>query len=325
MSRIEELCGYLRDGPPVAIQTHDHPDHDAVASAFGLQALLGGRGVPARLVYEGGISRDSLYRLVETLGIPLEHGAEAKLEPGGRIVVVDGCRGSGHVADLPGEVVASIDHHETATCRRVRFEDFRPDYGACSTIIYTYFRELRVQPPPRVATALLAGLLVDTALMTRRVGPEDLSAYSSLYGLADVHFVNSLMRNKLQTKDLSFYRSVLESVRIQDGFAFHCFREPCHPNLLAIISDFLLTLREVRFVLLCAHNSEVVHLAARSEEREWNAAAILKALVAGDGVGGGHAEMAGGVIPNPVDFSEEEMFRRLSWLLEERRPRPEGA
>ncbi len=316
MTRIEELIGLLRGGPPVFIQTHDHPDHDAIASAFALQVLLRRRDIPVRLVHAGGINRDSAARLVAGLEIPMEAAAGVSLHPADRIVIVDGCRGSGNVSELPAEAVAAIDHHEVASCVRLPFEDYRPAYGACSTILYSYYQDLRADVPAPVATALLAGLLVDTALMTRRVGPEDLAAYSGLYGAADVHFVNSLLRNKLQTKDLSFYRSVLESVRIQNGFAFYCFREACHPNLLGIIGDFLLTLGEVHFVLLCAHNNGVIHLAARSEKEGWNAAVVLKELVRGVGIGGGHADMAGGIITEPGRFDEEATFRRLAGLLQ---------
>ncbi len=51
------------------MQTHDFPDHDAIASAFGLQGVLAGAGVPSRIVYAGDLQRDSLRRMIRDLGI----------------------------------------------------------------------------------------------------------------------------------------------------------------------------------------------------------------------------------------------------------------
>ncbi len=322
MSKIEELIRLLRAGPPIYIQTHDDPDPDAVGSAYGLYHLLQLRGIQPRIVYAGRMAVDPVARLVEDLGIPLEQAREVAPQPPDRIVIVDGCKGSGHVSDLPGRAVAAIDHHEVAACEELPFMDARPEYGSCSTIVFTYFRDLSLEIPPSVSTALLTGLLVDTALMTRHVSRVDLSAYASLYTSADIALVNALLRNRIQKKDLAFYRAVLENVRIQDRFAFYCFRETCNPNLLGIIGDFLLTLREVRFVLLCAPNNGNIHLSARSEAKGWNAAVILKELLQGSGFGGGHAEMAGGIVTNPRLFDKEEVFRRLSAILKRFPPPP---
>jgi nanoRNase/pAp phosphatase (c-di-AMP/oligoRNAs hydrolase) len=83
-----------------------------------------------------------------------------------------------------------------------------------------------------VASALLIGLPVDTALMTRSVCQADLEAYAALYVRADVHMVNSLLRNKIQQKELEFYRYVTEHVRVRQRFAFCYFADGCNQNLL---------------------------------------------------------------------------------------------
>ena len=43
----------LKDEQPVYIQTHNFPDHDAVASANALGFLLEQQGIPCTLIYEG--------------------------------------------------------------------------------------------------------------------------------------------------------------------------------------------------------------------------------------------------------------------------------
>jgi nanoRNase/pAp phosphatase (c-di-AMP/oligoRNAs hydrolase) len=320
VSKIEELIGILQQEPQVYIQTHDYPDHDSVGAAYGLRYLLRRRGINAHLVYEGSIQRDSVALLVGEVRIPLRHAAEVTLQPADKIIIVDGCKGNSNVTDLAGEEIAVIDHHAVGSCEQVPFMDIRPGYGSCSTIIFTYFQDLGLEVPPSAATALLIGLLVDTALMTRRVSREDLVAYSSLYVAADIHFVNMVLRNKIQRKDLSFYRKALDHVRIQDRFAFYFFREGCNPNLLGIIGDFFLSLREVNFVVLCARNDGNINFSARSEDRHWNAAQIIQELLRGIGFGGGHADMAGGIITDPQLFDEEALVQRLSRILKRTQP-----
>jgi len=316
---VKELAGLLGGAGPVYIQPHDFPDHDAVASAYGLGCLLQTQGVTSRLIYGGIIQRNSLKSLIRKLKIPLLQAGEVALEPEDRIVVVDGMAGNRNVTDLTGREVAVIDHHDTgppADSPDLLYRDVRPNCGACATIIYDYFQALDLEPHHSVATALLTGLLVDTALLTRGVSEADVNAYAGLYRLADVPFVNSLLRNKIQQKDLAFYQRALDRVRIRDRFAFCYFAEGCNQNLLGIIGDFFLSLAEVDFVLLCARNRTIVNFSVRSELERWNAARIIRQVLAGVGFGGGHADMAGGVIPDSRSFDEEEVFQRTLRTLE---------
>ena len=55
----------------VYIQTHNFPDPDAIASAFGLQELLKLRGIHATICYKGKIDRYSTDKLREILDIRL--------------------------------------------------------------------------------------------------------------------------------------------------------------------------------------------------------------------------------------------------------------
>ncbi len=322
------LAGLLEAGRPVYIQTHDYPDHDAVASAYALGCLLEMEGVKTRLIYSGTIQRDSLKRLIEALGIPIKQASEYTMNRSDRIVVIDGLVGNRNVTDLTGREVAVIDHHfiEPGTVPGgLQYKDIRPDHGACATIVHSYFQELGVEPPRSVATALLAGLLVDTALLTRGVSEADVGAYAALYRLADIPFVNTLLRNSIQRKDLAFYRHALDRVRIQDRFAFCYFPEGCNQNLLGIIGDFFLSLAEVDFVFLCARNRRTINFSVRSEAERWNAAKIIRLVLAGEGFGGGHLDMAGGVIPTSDRFDEDLYYRRTAGALKDtKQPAAEG-
>lgn len=315
MNSIKNLFPYIKDEDFIYIQTHNFPDHDAVASGYGLKYLLEQEGFTAHLIYEGSIQRDSLVALIDHLKIPITHANEHPIKEEDKIIIVDGCKGNKNVTDLIGDEVAVIDHHEVTSPDDVEFSDIRPEYGACSTLIFKYYQELGHKTPRDIATALLCGLLVDTLQMTRGVCKDDLEAYSGLYTEADVTFVNSSLRNYIQKKELAFYRDAIDDVKIRDRYAFCFFKEGCNQNLLGIIGDFFLALQEVDFVFLCARNNTQVNFSLRSEVSQWNAALIIQDVLKGIGFGGGHADMAGGIIKDLSLFNENEILKKLSGLL----------
>ena len=77
-------------------------------------------------------------------------------------VLVDVQKDNSNVTDLVTEEVAAIDHHEYMGDKGYRFEDIRPEVGACSSIIARYFVENDIDIPNNVATALLYGIFMDT-------------------------------------------------------------------------------------------------------------------------------------------------------------------
>ena len=50
--------------------------------------------------------------------------------------------------DLIGDEVGVIDHHNVLSPDDVEFSDIRPDYGACATIVWSYFNEYGLTIPP---------------------------------------------------------------------------------------------------------------------------------------------------------------------------------
>ncbi len=296
MNRLRELLGVIGTRRPVFVQTHDFPDHDAIASAFGMQGVLARSGVPSRIVYHGDLQRDSLRRMIRDLGIEALPAASVEMGAADPVLIVDGCKGSKNVTDLPGDEIAVIDHHQVKSPDNVAFVDIRPELGACATLIHGYWGEAGEEIPAPVATALMIGINTDTALLTRQVSHGDIEAYADLYLRADIRLENSILRNSIQTKDLAFYRHALENVEIADRVAFCWFPAGCNQNLLGILGDFFISLEEAEFVVLCARNADVINVSVRNEREGWNASQIVQSALAGIGFGGGHADMAGGII-----------------------------
>ena len=308
MEFIKELTAFLKNEKQVFIQTHNFPDHDAVASAFALQELLKQTGINSDIIYEGEIQRDSLKEMISRLGIVITHNSKFELREEHKIVIVDGCKGNKNVTDLIGDEIAVIDHHQVANPEDVKFVDIRPEYGACSTIIAEYYRDLSIPISKEAATALMIGINMDTSLLTRSVSLNDIEVYSELYRTSNISLQNAILRNYIQTKDLQFYRHAIEAVKIRNNIAFCYFPDGCSQNLLGILGDFLLALEEVDFVILCANNGGKINVSLRSENEKWNAARIIQDSLSGFGFGGGHADMAGGIIKNAADFNEKKLF-----------------
>jgi len=139
MNRLDDLIALCR-GHLVYIQTHNFPDPDAIASAYGLQKLLGLYGVESRLCYDGRIDKLSASKMLDAFQIQmlpyeqlLPHMSEAD-----RIICVDSQKHSGNVTDFIGDEIACIDHHPTFVPIEYQYQDVRIT-GACATLIAEYF------------------------------------------------------------------------------------------------------------------------------------------------------------------------------------------
>jgi len=308
MFQILDLINELKDEKRIFIQTHNFPDHDAVASAYGLSKLLLEFGINSHIIYMGEIQRDSLIKMIESLNINISKYEEFDIRDEEKIIVVDGCKGNSNVEDLNGDEILVIDHHDVNEPENIRYVDIRSSYGACSTIIYTYYKQLGKDIPKDVATALIIGLNIDTAQFTRGVSEEDVNAFHSLYIESNIPLVNSILRNNIKTKDLNFYKFLINNIKIDSAVAFCYFQDGCNQNLLGILGDFVLSLEEIDFVILCAKNNGVINFSIRSEKSELNAATIIQDVLKEIGFGGGHMDMAGGVIKDITKFNEEKIY-----------------
>lgn len=308
MFQILDFINELKSEKRIFIQTHNFPDHDAVASAYGLSKLLLGFGIKTYIIYKGEIQRDSLIKMIESLNISISKYEEFDIRYEDKIIVVDGCKGNSNVEELDGNEILVIDHHDVNEPENIRYVDIRSNYGACSTIIYTYYKQLGQNIPNDVATALIIGLNMDTAQLTRGVSEEDVNAFHSLYTEANIPLVNSILRNYIKTKDLNFYKFLLNNIKFDSAVAFCYFEDGCSQNLLGILGDFVLSLEEIDFIILCAKNHGVINFSIRNENNKLSAATIIQYVLNGIGFGGGHADMAGGIIKDITKFDEEKIY-----------------
>ncbi len=293
---IDELIKKLDLSRPIVIQAHDFPDHDAVASGFGLHVLLMNRGVKNTLCYSGKIQSASLSEAIRRLEIPIFSSTALRLSNSGQIILVDGFVGNRNVSNIPGEVVALIDHHIPPVRPDLAYWDIRMGYGSCSTIIHSYFVQAKMEIPPHCATSLLMGLMMDTAFMTRGVSEVDLEAFSDLFFKGDWSLGSHLLKNSLSLADLRFFDAALKSFQVHLDFCFISIEQDCSPELAALIADFFLNLREIEFVVVLVPSIDEYRLSVRSSDRRKPADLVIRRALDEIGSGGGHMHMGGGQV-----------------------------
>lgn len=309
--KFNELVSLLRNEEKVYIQTHNFPDPDAIASAFGLQYLLGKYGISSEIIYDGQLQSNPVERMISELNITISHNSEFEISGEEKIIIIDGCKGNKNVTGLKGIEIGIIDHHNSTSSEDVPFLDIRTDYGSCSSIISLYAKEAGIELSRNAATALAIGLHVDTDSFSRGVNFKDLEAYMFLFEKVEHSLVGSILRNNIFQEELELYRKALKDVVLYKEFAFYCFDDFCSQNLLGILADFFLSVEEIDFVALCAKGKDKVSVSVRSEKLEWNAALILEGIVKGLGQSGGHDTMAGAIIEDVYSFSEKELYKRF--------------
>jgi len=308
---FENLLSILDPARQVVIQAHDFPDHDAVGAAFTLSWLLETRDYKPVLSYGGAIQSDSLTEVIRHLEIPIHAASQAGIEDNSQIIVVDGFVGNSNIAGLPGEVIGVIDHHVPPVPPVTRFHDIREDMGSCCTIVYQYVCENAKELPSRVATALLVGLMMDTGFMTRGVSRYDIDAFSELFFRGDWQTGTRLLKNSLSLRDLGVFREAINSCVVAEDFCYVALQKETTQEVMALVADFFLGLREISFVVVVEPDREEYRMSVRSEDSERPADQLIKLALDGIGTGGGHLHMGGGSIPRDLFPGEEGLRKRF--------------
>ena len=293
LDRLVQLC----QGHRVYIQTHNFPDPDAIASAFGLQRLLGVYGIESTLCYDGKIDKLSSSKMLDTFNIQMEsyESLVSDMQEMDRIICVDTQKHGGNVTDFIGDEVACIDHHPTFVPMEYLYQDIRIT-GACATLIAEYYKLAEIEPDRDAATALLYGLKMDTLQFTRGVTELDIDMFRFLFPFCDHEKLGLLERNNMELTDLSAYGAAIESIELYDTFGFSWIPFSCPDAMIAILSDFILSLVEVEVAVVCSVRNDGIKMSARSENPTISAGDLLHEALKDIGNGGGHVSMAGGFI-----------------------------
>lgn len=321
MNHIKSVLRCI-NGSVLFIQTHNFPDPDAVASAYGLQVLLKENGINSVICYKGRIDNTITEKMVQFLNINIVEIQEiTEMPQEAEIILVDSQKGNANISKMHGNEIVCIDHHPIYKNVEYQYTDIRSDIGACASIIASYFYESGAEIDRRTATALLYGIKIDTANMTRGVSSLDLEMFYRLFPLADHRLLKTLDTSGLKMEDLKAYSSAIGSIQRVNEICFANTGMNCHEALSAAISDFILTLDSVNIVVVYSLRSDGIKLSVRSSDNLYDIGKITNEALKGIGSGGGHEHMAGGFVPFPEINGKEnrdEMVKRLVLDIKDR-------
>lgn len=311
---------WLRGKGSILIVTHDHPDPDALATAYALRHLiLMKTGQSATIAFDGIIGRSenrAMVRELEIETVPL-----GTLDPHEFAVVcmVDAQPGTGNTS-LPAScrIDVVIDHHPlrdaTAACRWV---DVRPEYGAAATILYEYLQAHDLIIATKLATILFYAIKSETQSLGREWGAADRDAYRCLLTLCNNRILYRITHPSLPQGYFARVNAALESARIHGDALIFNLGQVDNPEIVAEMADFLLRAEGVEIVLGMAEFKGEGILSLRTSNLSINAGALIQKIMGDLGSAGGHGLIAGGQIPDyPADAEtraalETEVTRRF--------------
>lgn len=308
-------------GHRIWIQTHNFPDPDAIASAYGLQYFLDCHGVRAEICYTGHVDKISVVKMISNFDIKICPIEELDLKESDYVVLVDCQKYNANLTDISGEEVAVIDHHKTVKPCEYLYKDVRIT-GSCSTLIAQYIKESGTPITKKVASVLYYGMKMDTDSMNRGVTKLDIEMMDYLFDYTDVGLVQSMYNNGMELQDLRAYGAAIENIQIYDYIGLARIPFDCQDALIAMVSDFILKLDAVTIAVIYAERGGGLKFSVRSEEPGVHAGDLTMKALKGIGDGGGHFTMAGGFVPKEcriegASVEDKALYERFVRAVEE--------
>lgn len=283
---------------PITIQCHDNPDADSIGAGFGLYTYFKSKGKEVNLIYSGKnrIHKANLRLLVEKLEIPITYIKHAKQPVEGLLITVDCQYGAGNVTQLQADKVAVIDHHQVEI-QNLELQEIRSTLGSCSTLVWSMMKEADypVEEDSILGTALYYGLYSDTNQFAEISNPLDRDLRDSI--TYDTNLIRLFRNSNLTLKELELAGVALIRYIYNSDHHYAIIKaQPCDPNILGIISDFLIQVDEVFTCIVYNEINDGYKLSVRSCVKEVNASELAAYVTEKIGSGGGHIEKAGGFI-----------------------------
>ncbi len=282
----------------IAIQCHNIPDADSLASGFALYKYLEKYDKSPLFFYAGPpITKPNLIEMVQKLNIPIQHQPE-RTSWNGLLITVDCQYGMGNVKKVEASHVAVIDHHmQESTLPELC--DLRPWLGSCSTLVWDLFVKEKFPIDTTLSKALLYGLFMDTNGFSELTHPLDRDMWEALAPEVDKHAFKKLKLSNLTLDDLQQISMSLDKLQmLENNLSIAIIPSPpCDPNILGLISDLAIQVDSIDNVLAYSilPNNDI-KFSVRTTARHVQAHDLASWLAHSIGSGGGHREKAGGYI-----------------------------
>ncbi len=297
---IEEILNFVKPKRKVLILTHNNPDPDTMAAAFGIKFILSTMlKKRCTIAYDGIVGRAENREMVKVCKIDMFQSRTLNFSRYDCLIIVDTQPTAGNVYIPKGffpNIV--IDHHNfRVQTKKAAIYDIRPEYGSTSTIIAEYIKKLEIDINKNTGTALYYGIKTDTIGSARNNTQSDLDMMSFI-----LPKISLKKLAKIETPDLPKYyfknlKKVTENTKIIDNLVFCDIEDVRNADLIAETSDFLLRMRDIKWSFVIGKIDNMCYFSLRCKSVRRKVGTIALNIVRGIGTGGGHMQSAGGQIP----------------------------
>lgn len=289
----------------IAIQTHDNPDPDALASAFALYDYFTAKGKRVRILYSGRnkIQKSNLVLMVNCCEIPIEYVNEGYTVPEEVLITVDCQYGEGNVSKLKARYVVIVDHHQGTGEGDEKY--IYPYLGSCSTLIWNEFRKEKYEYKRNsiLSTALYYGLMTDTGNLAESNHPLDRDMVDDL--VISKPLVKLWTNSNISLQELEIAgQALIHYDYDDDNKSLLIYSKPCDPNILGFINDLALQVDKIMVSVVYNELDLGFKVSVRSCTKEVRANEFASFITESIGSGGGHADKAGGYIDKDL-FKKE--------------------
>ena len=289
----------------LAVFLHDNPDPDTIASALAIKRICKENRVPCTLYHGGEVGRPGNLALVSLTGTKLvrlasPEEAAAVMKKHAKTALIESTRpGQNNILPAGAKVDIIIDHHPlpASLVPEAEFVDLRPSAGAAATILTGYLRNLQIRPDPVLASALLYGILVDTASFTRNVGPQDLEAAMYLSEHAEMELICRFESPPMPEATADVIGKAIRDRKRAGGHVIAFVGAVRDREDLPQAAEFLLRLEGSKAAVVIGIVGDDVCISARSSDPSIDLGRILRKAFGASGSAGGHAAMAGARVP----------------------------
>jgi len=298
LRRVVEIRNLLGPREKIAILLQPDPDPDGIACGYALRALLGRKSPTAPLVSFGEIKRPENRAMVEALGIEVRTIDPADLDEFDGLALLDvqpTVFGESPPARVRSVDVV-IDHHPERSGYDAVIRDIRPSYGATSTVLTEYIRAVDFEIRPRLATALVYGIKSDTQLLGRETSSHDIAAFAWLHTLHSPALLRRIERPALPQDGLRALGRALSETRIEEGIHLLVLGR-VREDVIPQVADLGLQAENAEWAIAAGLVGSDLVFSVRNVGYVRAAGDVVRAVVEGLGVGGGHRSMAKGIIP----------------------------
>ncbi|MBC8133239.1 MAG: DHH family phosphoesterase [Deltaproteobacteria bacterium] len=293
---IRKQLERLRRRQRALIYTHDNPDPDSLAAAWGLAKVFRHvLGLDSTIAHGGIVGRAQNRAMVDNLGIKLTSTEKLNADQFDLIALLDSQPETGNNSLPVGHRIdVVIDHHPPRPeSRRASWCDIRPDLGATSTIVFEYLRDLRITIDPALATAFFFALRTETRDLGREATAKERHAYLALVPLVDHALLYRMSHPKVPRAHFAALDRALRSAEIHGNIVAVNLGRLGYPDLVAEIADLLLSYDQAKLVLCAGHYDGSAYLSLRAEPTQRRAGSLMRTIVGTSGAAGGHGTMAG--------------------------------